>query len=120
MPIGSSRNNGIKSLVNIRGNDFRDFVKEEKTAVAIAQIIGSRIPLGIRHTAKCPFHEDRRPSFSVNQAGQYFYCFGCGVGGDVFKFWMLIDKKTSIEAPRTLVDDAEKCKSLERFTEGDI
>ena len=37
-------------------------------------------------TGRCPFHEDRTPSFSVNAVDKLYYCFGCGAGGDLIKF----------------------------------
>ena len=42
--------------------------------------------VGSRFTGRCPFHEERTPSFSVNRGDKLFYCFGCGKGGDVITF----------------------------------
>ena len=42
--------------------------------------------VGSRWTGRCPFHEERTPSFSVNPAEKLFYCFGCGKGGDLITF----------------------------------
>ena len=39
-----------------------------------------------RYTGRCPFHEERTPSFSVDPVGKLYYCFGCGKGGDVVRF----------------------------------
>jgi DNA primase len=52
-------------------------VVEERTALRKA---GSHL------TGRCPFHEERTPSFSVNPGKGLYYCFGCGKGGDVFRF----------------------------------
>ena len=41
---------------------------------------------GARLQGRCPFHEDRSPSFSVNAVDKLYYCFGCGAGGDVITF----------------------------------
>ena len=41
---------------------------------------------GARYVGRCPFHEERTPSFSVNAQDKLFYCFGCGKGGDVIAF----------------------------------
>ena len=41
---------------------------------------------GARYTGRCPFHEERTPSFSVNPADKLYHCFGCGKGGDVITF----------------------------------
>src|SRR3989304_5198101 len=45
-------------------------------------------PSGKEWKACCPFHEDKHPSFSVNEESGVFYCFGCGATGDVFDFLM--------------------------------
>ena len=54
----------------------------------------------------CPFHSEKTPSFSVHGEKQIFHCFGCGVGGDVFKFVMLTEGVTFPESIRIV---AEKC-----------
>lgn len=57
----------------------------------ILGVIGSRISLkktGKNWSACCPFHKERSPSFTVSEAKQMFYCFGCGAGGDAIKFVM--------------------------------
>ncbi|TML21881.1 MAG: hypothetical protein E6G28_07195, partial [Actinobacteria bacterium] len=41
---------------------------------------------GSRFTGRCPFHEERTPSFSVNPVEKLYYCFGCGKGGDIIRF----------------------------------
>src|SRR6185436_13869582 len=41
---------------------------------------------GSRYTARCPFHEERTPSFSVNAVDKLYYCFGCGAKGDLITF----------------------------------
>ena len=52
-------------------------------------VVEERTPLrkaGARLTGRCPFHEEKTPSFSVNPADKLYYCFGCGAGGDMIKF----------------------------------
>ena len=78
--------------------ELRALVDRIKASIEIAEIVGSRIQLNRSLKACCPFHEDKNPSFCVNQKGQYFHCFGCGVGGDVIKFLMLFDGKSFVEA----------------------
>lgn len=53
---------------------------------------------GQNHFAHCPFHEDKTPSFSVNESKQIFYCFSCGRGGNVFNFLREIEGLTYPEA----------------------
>jgi DNA primase len=64
-------------------------VRHQSDAV---DVIGSYLTLkraGATFKALCPFHKEKTPSFVVNQQRQIFHCFGCGEGGDVFKFVML-------------------------------
>ncbi len=52
-------------------------------------VVGARTQLkkaGARYTGRCPFHEERTPSFSVNALDKLYYCFGCGKGGDLISF----------------------------------
>jgi DNA primase len=58
-------------------------------AADMVEIVSGRTQLrrvGARWTGRCPFHEERTPSFSVNAAEKLFYCFGCGKGGDLITF----------------------------------
>lgn len=69
----------------------------------IADLIGGYINLkkaGPTLKALCPFHKEKTPSFTVNQQKQFFHCFGCGAGGDVFSFVMKyegVDYPTAIK-----------------------
>jgi DNA primase len=67
--------------------------EESKRAVVDAAdmvaVVSARTQLrkaGARYTGRCPFHEERTPSFSVNPVEKLYYCFGCGAGGDLIKF----------------------------------
>jgi DNA primase len=85
---------------------FADRVKQQAD---IVRVIGEYVRLkksGLNFSGLCPFHSEKTPSFSVNAGKQFYYCFGCGVGGDVFKFVMEMDKITFPEAVRVV---AEKC-----------
>jgi DNA primase len=60
-----------------------------KAAADMLDVVGARTQLkkaGARYTGRCPFHEERTPSFSVNAVDKLFYCFGCGKGGDLISF----------------------------------
>ncbi len=69
----------------------------------IADLIGGYINLkkmGPTLKALCPFHKEKTPSFTVNAQKQFFHCFGCGAGGDVFTFVMKyegVDYPTAIK-----------------------
>ena len=56
--------------------------------------------------ALCPFHKEKTPSFTVNRQRQIFHCFGCGAGGDVFKFVMLYEHADFPTAVRILAEKA--------------
>jgi DNA primase catalytic core len=83
-------------------DDLKQIIDTIKDRVDIVQVINEYVKLDRNNKALCPFHDEKTPSFSVNPKGQYFYCFGCGVGGDVFKFLMLIQNKTFLEVLRDL------------------
>ncbi|MGM0416364.1 MAG: DNA primase [Thermodesulfobacteriota bacterium] len=60
----------------------------------IVGVVGEYVNLkqsGDNHFGLCPFHGEKTPSFSVNNSKQFFYCFGCGAGGNVFNFLMRIE-----------------------------
>ena len=64
-------------------------IREVVAAADMVEVVSSRTSLrrvGSRYTGRCPFHEERTPSFSVNAADKLFYCFGCQEGGDVITF----------------------------------
>jgi DNA primase len=64
-------------------------VEEVKAAADIVAVVSGRTPLrkaGARYVGRCPFHEERTPSFSVNPTDKLYYCFGCGAKGDVITF----------------------------------
>ncbi len=64
-------------------------VEAVKAAGDMLDVVGARTQLrkaGARYTGRCPFHEERTPSFSVNAVDKLYYCFGCGAGGDLISF----------------------------------
>jgi DNA primase len=85
------------------------FAEKVKQQADIVRVIGEYVRLkksGQSFTGLCPFHQEKTPSFNVHPVRQIYHCFGCGVGGDVFKFVMEMDKIPFPEAIRTV---AEKC-----------
>ena len=73
---------------------YSDSVLDEvRNAVNIVSLVSEYVALrkrGRNHVARCPFHTEKTPSFNVSEEKQIFMCFGCGQGGDVFRFVMLI------------------------------
>src|SRR5438132_11093991 len=64
-------------------------VEEVKAAADMVAVVSARTQLrksGGRYLGRCPFHEERTPSFSVNAADKLYYCFGCGAKGDLITF----------------------------------
>ncbi len=85
---------------------FADRVKQQAD---IVRVVGEYVRLkksGANFTGLCPFHAEKSPSFAVHPTKQIYHCFGCGVGGDVFKFVMEMEKCAFPEAIRIV---AEKC-----------
>lgn len=67
------------------------FIVELLARVDIVELIDGYVPLrkaGKNYQALCPFHEEKTPSFSVNQAKQFYHCFGCGASGTAINFLM--------------------------------
>lgn len=84
-------------------------VSKIKERLNIVDVIGDYVKLnnvGSYFKAKCPFHEERTPSFVVNVDRQTYHCFGCEAGGDVISFVMEIDGLEFREALKFLADRA--------------
>jgi DNA primase len=71
---------------------FIDDLKQHADIVTVVQDYVSLKKVGATYKGLCPFHGEKTPSFHVNRDKGFFHCFGCGVGGDVFKFLELHDK----------------------------
>ena len=70
-----------------------EILERVRDGVDIVSLISEHVPLkkaGTSYKALCPFHAEKTPSFVVTPAKQIFHCFGCGKGGDAFKFLMLL------------------------------
>ena len=65
------------------------FVEDLLDRVDLAELIGSRITLkkaGANYKARCPFHDEKTPSFNVRPDKGFYHCFGCGAHGDAISF----------------------------------
>lgn len=82
-----------------------EIVEKVKAECDIVAVISPRVQLkkrGKTYIGLCPFHSEKSPSFNVNQAEQFFKCFGCGKGGDAIKFIQEIDGIPFLEAVEQL------------------
>jgi DNA primase len=69
----------------------QSFIDDLLNRSDIVDVVGSRIQLkkaGKNYSALCPFHKEKSPSFSVSPDKQFYYCFGCGAGGNALGFVM--------------------------------
>ncbi len=81
------------------------FIDDLLARIDIVEIIEQRIPLkkaGRDWTARCPFHDERSPSFTVSPAKQFYHCFGCGAHGSAIKFLMEYDRLEFVDAVEDL------------------
>src|SRR5690349_18761341 len=87
-----------------------DFASTVKQQADIVRIVGEYVKLkrsgAQNYTGICPFHNEKTGSFSVHATRQFYHCFGCGAGGDVFSFVQKIENITFPEAVREV---AKKC-----------
>src|SRR5690554_5507486 len=84
------------------------FIDDLLSRVDIVEVIDKRVKLrktGKNYSACCPFHQEKTPSFSVEPDKQFFYCFGCGAGGNALGFVMDFDHKSFPEAVESLAAD---------------
>lgn len=83
----------------------QQFIDDLLNRTDIVDVVGERVQLkksGRNHTACCPFHQEKTPSFSVSQDKQFYYCFGCGAGGNALGFIMDHDHLDFPQAVETL------------------
>lgn len=88
------------------------FIDDLMARIDIVDVIDSRVPLkqsGRNHVARCPFHQEKTPSFTVNREKQLYYCFGCGAGGTAIGFLMEYNHLDFVEA----VEDLARMIGLE-------
>ena len=81
------------------------FIDDLLARIDIVDVIEQRVPLkkaGRDWTARCPFHDERSPSFTVSPAKQFYHCFGCGVHGSAIKFLMEYDRLEFVDAVEDL------------------
>jgi DNA primase len=107
---------------------FIDDLKQQADIVVVLQDYVSLKKTGATYKGLCPFHGEKTPSFHVTRDKGFFHCFGCGVGGDVFKFLELHEKIGFADAVKLLAQrfgmalpemeqsDEQRANSAERET----
>ncbi len=81
--------------------DLQRFCDELRAKISIVDVVASKVKLvrkGREYQACCPFHNEKTPSFTVNEAKGFYHCFGCGAHGDIIKFEMEANGLTFMEA----------------------
>lgn len=84
---------------------MNDEVRRIKERLDLVEVVGDYVKLrkaGKSFVGLCPFHQEKTPSFSVSRERQTYHCFGCGAGGDVFRFLMEMEGWTFPQALEVL------------------
>lgn len=82
-----------------------EIVEDIRQRTDIVEVVSQYVSMerrGKNLLALCPFHQEKTPSFNVNPEKQIFHCFGCGIGGNVFKFLMMVEGITFPDAVKSL------------------
>ena len=107
----------------------QDFLRMLKDKLNIVDIAGGYFSLekrGSNYWACCPFHHEKTASFSINESGQFYHCFGCGASGDVIKLVSemesldfidtvkLLAERAGLQMPQTAVDSRRTAENKRR------
>lgn len=88
----------------------KETIEEIRGRCNIVEVVGAYLPQlkrrGSTFKCNCPFHQEKTPSFTVNETRQIFHCFGCSAGGDVFRFVMDYEKVDFVTAIKILAERA--------------
>lgn len=90
-------------------NYDKNFTDELRTRLSIVDVVSRRVPLtkkGQNYWGCCPFHNEKTPSFSVNEDKGFYHCFGCGEHGDIISFTMKSENVGFVDAIKELADMA--------------
>ncbi len=102
---------------------FSDASRIVRDKANIVDVVSRYIKLdsvGKRYRACCPFHKEKTPSFYVNEEEQFFYCFGCGAGGDAISFVMRIESLSFRETIEKIAEDFHISELLQNDSSFDI
>lgn len=90
-------------------NYDKNFTDELRARLSIVDVVSRRVPLtkkGQNYWGCCPFHNEKTPSFSVNEDKGFYHCFGCGEHGDIISFTMKSENVGFVDAIKELADMA--------------
>ena len=82
-------------------NNLQKFIEELRDKVSIADVVSEKVKLtrkGREYLGLCPFHNEKTPSFTVNEVKGFYHCFGCGAHGDIVKFEMEANNLPFVDA----------------------
>ena len=99
------------------GRISQDTIERVRQTADIVSVINGYTNLtqrGAQYWGCCPFHNEKTPSFTVDPIKKFYHCFGCGVGGDVIKFTMEMEKLSYPDA----IHDLAKKYNIEVTYEG--
>ncbi len=101
-------------------DDLQRFLEELRARISVVDVVGAKVKLtkkGREHQGLCPFHNEKTPSFTVNEAKGFYHCFGCGAHGDIVKFEMEANGLPFMDAIQKLAHQAGL--QMPRFTQKD-
>src|SRR6056297_1644844 len=93
-------------IIMNENNNINEKIKERLDIVEVVSDYINLKKTGKNYQGLCPFHQENTPSFTVNPDNQFYYCFGCGKGGDLFNFVMEIENITFYESLKLLAKRA--------------
>ncbi len=96
---------GKTGIGTMATTELQKFCDELRAKISIAEVVGQKVKLtrkGREYIGLCPFHNEKTPSFTVNEAKGFYHCFGCGAHGDIIKFEMDANGLSFIDAVEKL------------------
>ena len=90
-------------------DDLIRFMDELRARISIVDVVGAKVKLvkkGREYQGLCPFHNEKTPSFTVNESKGFYHCFGCGAHGDIIKFEMEANGLPYLDALQKLAHQA--------------
>lgn len=101
-------------------DELQRFMDELRARIPIADVVGAKVKLvkkGREYQGLCPFHNEKTPSFTINEAKGFYHCFGCGAHGDIIRFEMEANGLPFMEALEKLAHQAGM--QMPHFTQKD-